>query len=250
MPVSSGVLAAAWTSRYWKDRILGGQREARVKVQAVFMSTGNNITWSRELERRIVPIELVALSENPSLRTGFRHDPLLDWARRNHRALVRACLTLCRHWVADGMPPGAEVMGSYENYARVMGGILNSCGVEGFLANRARRVARNPEAVRWSLLVAEWHRQHAGRLVSTGNLWDMIRLDEGLTERFAEVIGDGSELSQKQRLGRALERVEGRVFGAWRLVRSEARSSTKNALWQLRDPSVPPEEEASECAEP
>jgi hypothetical protein len=253
-PLDSGTLAAAWTVRFWRDRILGGNKEARAKVQTVFISTGNNVIFSRELDRRTVSIELLAPRENPSLRTGFKHDPLIDWARANRRTLVEACLTLVRRWIADGMPPGGQAMGSYGNYARVMGGILGSCGVEKFLANRARRVAANPEAARWNLLVSEWYRLRQTTLISTAELWDLIMGLEGLGERFHDLLGDGGHLSQKQRLGKALERAEGRVFTAtvektpseWRLVRSDATTANKTALWRLQDPKVRLEEDSED----
>jgi hypothetical protein len=184
MPVDSGTLAMAWTVRYWRDRLLGGNKEVRIKVQTVFMSTGNNVAFSRELERRIVPIELLAPSENPSLRTGFKHDPLIDWARRQRRQLVQACLTLCRHWIAQGMPSGRHRMGSYESYARVLGGILGACGTDTFLANRTRRVVANPEAERWKALVQQWHRRRGTSLVSTADLYELIHADDPLEERF------------------------------------------------------------------
>jgi hypothetical protein len=238
MPVDSGTLAAAWTVRYWRDRLLGGNHEVRVRVQTVFMSTGNNVMFSRELDRRLVRIELMATCENPSLRTGFKHDPLLDWARENRQALTVACLTLCRRWIADGMPPGKEVAGSYANYARVMGGILGACKVEKFLANGLRKIARNPEAERWNMLISEWMRIHGQRLVSTGQLHTLILGQDGLSERFHELLGDGSELSQRQKLGKALDRIEGRVCGQWRIVRSETSTANKTALWKLQDPKI------------
>ena len=81
-PVDSGALAMAWTVRNWRDRILGKSEEVDVRVQTIFASTGNNVLFSRELERRIVSIELQSTVENPSLREGFKHHPLIAWTRR------------------------------------------------------------------------------------------------------------------------------------------------------------------------
>jgi hypothetical protein len=239
LAVDSGTLAMAWTARHWRDRILGGNKEARVKIRTIFVSTGNNVTFSRELERRIVPIELLASIENPSLRTGFRHDPLLDWARENRRALVEACLTLCQRWIVAGMPPGNSTMGSYESYARTMGGILAACGVSGFLANRSRRAVGLSQSDRWSALITEWRRIHGVKLVSTAQLWELIRADDALAERFHEVIGESTVNSQKTRLGRGLEAQAKRVFGDWRVVRSSARAANKGVLWRLQPKDQP-----------
>jgi hypothetical protein len=249
-PLSSGTLAAALTSRVWHDRLLGGNREVRLKVQCIFVTSGNNTIFSRELDRRTVRSDLVSPCENPSLRTDFKHDPLIDWARENRRSLVLSCLTLVRRWIAVGKPPGALPLGSYAHYARVMGGIMDACGVDGFLANRARTVAANPEAVRWNALASAWYAQHKHGLLSTAQVWDVIMHAEGLAELFYDVLREGAHLSQKQRLGKALEAHKNRVFAAtddgkpprttpWRLVRSAASSPTGNALWRLQEPEKP-----------
>jgi hypothetical protein len=235
----------AWTTRHWRDRILGGNTEALIKIETVFMSTGNNVTFSRELDRRLVTIDLQTPCENPSLRSGFHHDPLLTWARENRGALVHACLTLCRRWVAEGMLHGKQAMGSYESYAQVMGGILECCGVEGFLANRVRKVTANREAAQWKALVAEWYRRRTTLPTSTSELFKLIDSDVDLATLFEDVIGS-DPTSQKVRLGRALEKQDGRVYhvkaptgGAegqeWRITRSPNKTANKTALWQLRD---------------
>jgi putative DNA primase/helicase len=244
--VNSGTLAAAWTLRYWKDRLLGGNKEVRIRIQTVFMSTGNNVFFSKELDRRLNRIELLTPCENPSLRTGFKHDPLIDWARTNRRKLLEACLTLCQRWIADGMPKGTEVAGSYENYVRVMGGILGSIGVDGFLKNRAKKVATNPETARWSALVEVWRATHGVGNVSAADLIAMIGKDVPLAEHFFEVLGEGTDLSRKQRLGKALVRVEGRVYHEWRIVRSETKTSTGNCCFRLQDPKIKEQKEDGE----
>jgi hypothetical protein len=240
--VDSGTLAMAWTTRYYSDRLLGGNKNARIKVLTVFMSSGNNVMFSRELKRRLVLIELVAPCENPSALTGFKHDPLLGWARENRLALTRACLLLCRHWIVEGMPAGDQVMGSFEVYARTMGGILGACGVEGFLANRPQAIARDAEADRWCGLVAEWHKVHQTGPVTTAELWKLIGENAALADSFSDLLGDGKPNSQKTKLGKALDRSEGRVWGDWRVTRCKAEARTGVALWRLRDPSLPADE--------
>jgi hypothetical protein len=248
-PIDSGTLAAALTERVWRDRLLGGNTEVSIPIRSVFASSGNNVAWSLELKRRLVRHELMAPCENPSLRTGFRHDPLLVWAKAQRRVLTHACLILCRHWIAEGMPPGGQVMGSYESYARTIGGILMACGIEGFLANRKSLVEASPEAGAWSGLVEQWHRTHSTRLVSTADLWKLIRGDDAMSERFHDRLGEGSDNSQKTRLGKALEAQENRVWGGWRITRSTARVRNGVVLWRLRDPSEsdPADEQETEA---
>lgn len=238
--VDSGTLAAAWTGRRWKDRILGGQEEARIKVSAVFMSSGNNVTFSRELTRRLVHIQLVAVSENPSLRTGFRHDELLVWAAENRAALTRACLVLVRNWVARGRKPGRATMGSYESYAKTMSGILEAAGVSGFLENRPKpKAGRDRESLRWPQLVEAWHRERGTMATSTGQLYDMVFGEPGdreLSVSFADIVGEGKELGRKQKFGHAIGKQDGRVWGEWRIARSSQVSRSGVPLYRLIDP--------------
>ena len=68
--VNSGVLSKAVTDLIWNDRLLGLNKKVSIPVRVVWMATGNNINWSRELSRRIVPIRIIPLTENPSERRG------------------------------------------------------------------------------------------------------------------------------------------------------------------------------------
>jgi hypothetical protein len=244
LPVDSGTLAMAWTSLYYVDRILGGNKEARIKILSIFMSAGNNVDFSRELRRRLVLIELMALDEIPSLRTGFKHDPLMTYAAENRLELTKACLTLCRHWIAEGRPLGTQVMGSYESYVQTMGGILGACGVDGFLANQPKAVKRDPESGRWRMLVEQWN-ESGGSPSTTADLWKLINSKSGLTELFAERLGTGGEQSQKIRLGKALEMHEGRVWGEFRVTRAQFKAANKGIVWKL----IPKEAEWGESEE-
>lgn len=238
--VDSGTLAMAWTSRYYRDRLLGGNQEVRIKIQCVFMSSGNNVGFSRELIRRIVPIDLVTECENPSTRTGFKHDPLMSWVKENRRDLVRACLTLCQHWFAEGCPSGSQIMGSYEVYTRTMGGILDACGIDGFLRNRPRAVTRDMESDRWGALIEAWYNARQRSPISTGQLHEIIRENSELSEAFDDLLGDGGQISQKARLGKALQRHENRVWKGHRIVRVlGTRTANKTAVWKLQDPADP-----------
>jgi Domain of unknown function (DUF3854) len=240
--VDSASLALALTQPYWQDRILGGNTEVRLKVACIWMASGNNVEWSKELARRIVTIRLVAPTENPSERTGFRHDPLEVWIVEHRIELLRACLILCQNWIAAGRPPGQQTMGSYESYARVVGGILEAAGIPGFLQNRAKVTGKDRESTRWPALVAAWQGQRGRRLTSGGDLWEIVTGDPELALAFADILGDGKELSQKQRLGRQLAKQQDRVWGEFRIVRGSAKTLTGSPLYRV----VPASEDVSQ----
>ena len=95
--LKSRVLSAALTSREWVGRILGRSQMVRVQNDAVWVATGNKVSLSDEMLRRVVPIRLDAAVERPEERTGFKH-VLPAWALRHRGKLVDACLSIVEAW--------------------------------------------------------------------------------------------------------------------------------------------------------
>lgn len=133
--LSSAALAAVLTSTLWEDRILGGPKVVTLPNRVVWIATANNPEMSKEIARRSISIRLDATSERPWQRTGFRHPDLLTWARKHRGELVWSILVLVRHWLASGRRPGKQSLGSYESWAKIIGGILDAAKIEGFLGN-------------------------------------------------------------------------------------------------------------------
>ena len=122
--LDSSAVAAALTAS-----VLGGSHPWRLRDGPAadplrWIATGNNPEFSNEMARRIVRIRLDAHVERPWQREGFRHPDLMTWVRANRARLVAACLTLCQAWIAAGRPRGTRTIGSYENWAQVLGGVL------------------------------------------------------------------------------------------------------------------------------
>ncbi len=135
--VDSGTFASALTAPKVRGRILGKSQMAEAEVRAVWILCGNNVRMSQELIRRLVMVDLDANMSDPQHRSGWRHDDLPTYVKENRGDLVWACLTLIQNWVAKGMKGDkGVVLNSYENWSRVMGGILRDAGLNGFLRNR------------------------------------------------------------------------------------------------------------------
>jgi putative DNA primase/helicase len=153
--LDSGALAAALTTGTWTDRVLGETRMATLPVRNAWVATGNNLDMTSEQVRRAVPIFLQPGEVRPSDKPvgAFRHPDLLGWGEGHRRRLVECALTLVEHWrrgaymveggyvyVRSGEDPmeGKRTMGSFGGWAKTMGGILDSCGMKGFLTNLDR----------------------------------------------------------------------------------------------------------------
>ena len=112
------------TTTQWRGRRLGKSEIVEVPNDATWVATGNNVELSDELARRTVPIRLDPGVERPEQRTGFAHPELLSWVRAHRATLVSACLSIIQAWIHAGCPDGNATPGSYESWARIMGGVL------------------------------------------------------------------------------------------------------------------------------
>ena len=154
--LSSPSLALALTASTWTDRILGSTEIVTLPQRTVFVGTGNNITLGGDLPRRCYRIRLNAQCSEPWRNRQFRHPDLRGWVRTSRGRLLSACLTLARAWFIAGCPPPASpIVGSFEEWCRIAGGILEFAGVSAsseIWTNCTSRLTRQPRRGRHSLL--------------------------------------------------------------------------------------------------
>lgn len=234
--VESPSLELATTTMVWSDRILGVSRDVTVPVTAAWLATGNNLDPSADLARRIVPIRLARKVETPADATGFRHADIMAWTLANRPRLVAAGVAMVNHWQASGSPRGRATMGSYEAWAGVIGGILTSAGVPGFLDNlQAWRQKASGTRDDWGAFVARWQAKCASE--GTGTYMTAIALakiadgDGREMPLLGRVLGHATtDRSRATAMGMALAKVVGRVFDGMRVAPKLARDGTLYGL--------------------
>jgi hypothetical protein len=242
-PIESGTFANAVTSPVFEDRVLGASRRVELPVRCCWAITGNRVGLGGDMARRCYPIELDAACERPEDRAGFRHPDLIGWVRENRPALLRALLVMCRAWWAAGCPAsaGLKPWGSFEEFTRVVGGILAHAGVEGFLANRQTfRDGADDSRHEWAEFLAALHACFGGRVFTTK---DVVNEAERFGGDFAASLpGDLHDAFERRRgfakrLGIALAKGAGRIFDGHRLS-TERDSHTKVRTFRvaLADP--------------
>lgn len=253
--VDSGELASAMTAPVYEARILGSSETAQIEVRSQWVIAGNKLQLSDELIRRFCLIYLDPRTATPESRTGFRHPEIEDWVRENRGRLVWACLTLVRNYLASGKPSGVRDKGSYSQWARVMGGILEAAGIRGFLENEAAMKARSSSSEDplhlFLARVAEYEdgtpfvtgtvaKRHPERTVSIQKMLEEFNADEMGEARSLRVPGFGYDSRdgtyQTQKLGAAFKRVAAemhRIGDCELWFEPEANSSGTN-IWRLR----------------
>jgi hypothetical protein len=230
--INSATLSKVLTDDNWDDRHLGTLTNVSIAVRAVFVATGNNVQLSGELSRRTVPIRLDAKSDRPWQREiEFKHPALQAWATEHRGALVAAALTLWSAWLAEGRPAGDQILGSYEAWSAVIGGVLDVAGIGGFLQNLDSLYERaDSEGASQREFVNDWWRNSGVKGKASADLVELA-MSAGLP------LGPREDL-QASTLGTLLKTMEDRQYrvddeGAEiTLTLTSIRRGKKN-LWQL-----------------
>lgn len=237
--VDSGELESVLTADTWSGRILGESRMAHLPQQSIWILTSNNASLSEDLARRSVRVRINTRCEQPWLRRpeAFRHPDLVEWVGENHLRLARAAALVARAWVVAGRPQStAPVLGSFERWSLVCGGILQWLGVEGFLSNlddvygawidgaadeRAFVEAWGAESTRASSEMAGKSRRWSCKdLVGLCQRLDLLdRVQSGETDRARANLMAG-----------VLKRLDGRVVGSYQ-VRCQQTSRGRREYW-------------------
>lgn len=231
-------LASALTATLWTDRLLGHSEKVTVPVRCLWLATGNNPNLSDELVGRSISIRLDAQLDRPQDRTGFRHH-LPEWGLSNRAVLIHAALVLCQAWIAAGQPVGLISRGGFEEWSRVLGGVLAHTGVAGFLTERETDLV-DPETHAWSTFVHLWWGRYQYHEVGVSELFELVN---PFTERDPIDLGlpDGSPRSQKTSLGKRLVERRDRQFtldSGIRVQLKAAKLLKRAQLWQLRQVQV------------
>lgn len=134
-------LARALSSSIWKDRTLGKPDATEYAQRACWYATGNNLTLNGDIPRRSYLSQLDAKMARPWERRpeNFKHPDINKWVRENRGILLSKLLTMAGSWVQAGKPKGdALIIGGFDEWVEIVGGILKFSGIEGFLGNLSK----------------------------------------------------------------------------------------------------------------
>ncbi|MHB1000501.1 MAG: CHC2 zinc finger domain-containing protein [Armatimonadota bacterium] len=217
--LDSGTLASALTQIIWEDRLLGRNESVDIPVRCIWVCTANNPVMSTEIARRCIRIRIDPKQDMPWRREQFRHADLNSYVAEHRGDIIWAALTICRGWVVRGMRPySGKVLGSYEQWSRVLGGIAELCnlgGKDGFLGNLLDLYEQaDLEGQMWRQFVHAWWEKFQDQVVSASDLFEIAK--EGDLFNF----GKTSEHSQRISFGRKLGQQRDRVIGDFRVLKA------------------------------
>ena len=195
--MDSAALASLLTAEVYSGRILGASQDVDLPNTLILFASGNNIRATGEIVDRCVPIMLQPRDSRPDLRTDFKHDPIEPWMEANRKAILEAFAWEVLNWVANGRQPGTSRLGGFEDWCRIIGGIV---GGE-HLANRnAFRKRTDRSGVEMDEFIdAWWGRRNSQHMTSSEMLVlaDEMNLFEDITSRQSTDRGRAAAFSRK-----------------------------------------------------
>lgn len=209
--LSSAAFSSALTAMDWSDRILGKTEYVNIPVKCVWVATANNPVLSNEFTRRTIRVKIYALEEKPFLRKAseFKHPNLEKWTLDNRELLIWACCTLIQAWVARGCRSGNRTLGMFESWSAIMGGILDVCGINGFLENinEFHEEVSQEETLEKNFVV-QWYSKQQGQPVRTAQL---LKLEESRV-LLNDEQGILTQRGRETRMGKILHKMAGKTF--------------------------------------
>lgn len=229
--LESPSLASLITASSYRGRLLGGNAMPELPNRLLLVGSGNNVQMSGELAKRTVPIELRPLTDEPESRTGFHHPDLRDYVRENRRRVLECLLGMIRRWEEQGRPASPQVMGGFEGFVAVVGGVMAANGFDSWLTNRrAWQRQADPHGEDLREFVQEWSRRFGSRPAPASDLCSLA----ASRQLFLETMHGSTEQARTSNFARrVLGPHKGTPVGAFRIVHMRTGSGRGWALEEV-----------------
>lgn len=211
-------LAALITMSEWSGRILGQSKILTIPNRATVLVTGNNVTTGGDIARRCYWTTINPQTSTPELRKGFRHANLCKHVLNTRGDILSALFTMARAWYASGQPdPPTPIIGSFDEWSRIVGGILQHSGINDFLGNaethRADADAYSSENERFLRAIFEEWRGGSFTVKELNTLVSQTDAVSDAVPDYLMVARSKSEASFVRACGKLFSKIAGRRFG-------------------------------------
>ena len=153
-PLESSKLCSILTQETQSIRYLGQSRAVTLPTNALFLATGNGLSYAGDMWRRGLICLIDPAVERPSERV-FEFSPV-ERAKEHRAKYVAAALTVLRAFQVAGRPKqGGKVMGSFEVWTATIRDALLWLG-EADPAETCQPPASDPEREQLAALVLGW----------------------------------------------------------------------------------------------
>jgi hypothetical protein len=146
---------------------------------------------------------------------------------------------MVRAWVVAGRPAGYEtIMGGFEEWTEIIGGILHYSGIFGFLDNNNLLHAELDAGVdEWTEFISTWYAVYQSIPQSSADLLvDIERKDLGIGKSIPSEIAEKINFKSPgnaRKLTLALRKKSGVYFANGLMLKQTRDTHSKRSLWQV-----------------
>jgi hypothetical protein len=243
----SPAMAAALTAPMITDRILGKSESVSIPNRAITIFTGNNLTLTGDLTRRVLRCRIDPKSDRPFARR-FDLDPLA-YVEEHRQEMVRAALTIIRGYLSSGKEPAVGRMASFElwdDYVRQTVAWVDKEILPGLFTDPMVAVmwaqTSDPEQEALSILLSAWHVVLGnGSFTARDALTEIFQtMDQSKLSAKAQILETLKELNHDrdvisaQALGRLLGYRKDRIVDG-RCLEAKTDPLTNQKLWSVKN---------------
>ena len=227
-------LCSAITEEFIEGRILGQTKVARVGTRSLLLSSGNNVGPVRDMTRRTLTIFLDPNMEMPASRE-FKSDPV-QRVRAARPKYLTAALTIVRGGITNPEVSGIKTkpIASFDAWTQLVRKPLIWLGEPDPATRIFDQQLEDPDRELAGRLLAAWRsvfgliptmvREAVKRVEFKG------KNESELEEVFLEIAGSGQDIN-RQKLGKALSRYEGRVVNGMKLQKVKSNGNAEK--WKV-----------------
>jgi len=229
------------TSEIHTDRILGGNKEVTMANEIDFSASGNiGITYTPDFANRCRFINLFLEVENANMRK-FKNPNLHGYVNDNRGEILSAMYALIRNWIELGKPEGSKPFSSFQQWARIVGGIMEAAGYSSPCEddNGSVNIGGDEETNGMKLLYETIGKSSDnGMYLGKDQIHTIINDNDELKD-----IYELNDNSSAIRLGKTLKRFNGRILSDIKLEIDSTRARPKFKFTKI----VRKERDASLC---
>lgn len=130
--INSTSLEAMSVTETLSLRILGSSANHVVQSDFVWLLSMNDMKTTPDLAQRGILINLEY--EGPASDRKYRHNDLIAFVKEHRIEIIGTFYGMIEYWKSQGRPDG-QAAHRFNNMARIISGILDACGLSGFLVD-------------------------------------------------------------------------------------------------------------------
>ena len=189
--LKSATLDQLITSKTQTFRAMGGQSIVTLRNDAPLFATGNALEKNEDAWRRWLQCLLFETGDPAERKVEFLLDEDVMESDAWRKEALASLWSFVKCWDAKGRPAGEKMLGSFEGWCRLVGGIVMACGYADPIEKPAGDGGMSPEKADFHALAKGLYAEmiEEGVTKKAFGLDDMARVARSL-DLFSDIIGD------------------------------------------------------------